>query len=63
LYSIVQFLPSSHAFNLIKQTVGMANADWFALIGLSAAWLVGSWALLVFSYHYSKKTGRLVRVG
>ena len=63
LYSIVQFLPSSHAFNLIKQTVGMGTADWLALIALSAAWLIGSWMLLVFSYHYSKKTGKLVRVG
>ena len=63
LYSIVQFLPSSHAFNLIKSTVGMANADWIALIVLSAAWLIGSWLLLVYSYHYSKKTGKLVRVG
>ena len=63
LHSLALLLPSSHAFNLIKSTVGMGQADWIALIALSAIWLVGAWLLLRFSFHYAKKTGKLVRVG
>ncbi len=59
---IAQLLPSSHAFNLIKQTLGMGHADWTLLIGLSALWLVGSWLFLQNSFRYAKKTGKLVRV-
>ncbi|MBI4210052.1 MAG: ABC transporter permease [Candidatus Diapherotrites archaeon] len=57
-----QLLPSSHAFNLIKETLGMATTDWAALIGLSAVWLIGSWLLLQNSFRYAKMTGKLVRV-
>ncbi len=62
LYSIALLLPSSHAFNLIKQATGAANTDWFALVFLSAAWLVGSWIALNMSFNYAKKKGKLVRV-
>lgn len=62
LNSLAQLLPSSHAFNLIKETLGMAKADWIALIALSAVWLMGSWLLLQNSFRYAKKTGKLVRV-
>ncbi|HLC93048.1 MAG TPA: ABC transporter permease [archaeon] len=62
LYSLAQLLPSSHAFNLIKETSGAAKADWVAMIALSAIWLIGSWILLQLSFHYAKKTGKLVRV-
>lgn len=62
IHSLSLLLPSSHAFNLIKETLGMAKADWTALIGLSALWLLGAWLLLRNSFHYAKKTGKLVRV-
>lgn len=59
LHFLAQLLPSSHAFNLIKETLGMAKTDWVALIGLSAAWLLGSWLLLQNSFHYAKKAESL----
>jgi len=62
LHSIALLLPSSHAFNLIKQPFGLASADWFSLILLSVIWLVGSWMLLQFSFNGAKKSGKLVRV-
>lgn len=60
--ALAQVLPSSHAFNLIKETVGMASTDWIVLIGLSVIWLAGSWLFLNYSYRRAKKTGKLVRV-
>ncbi len=62
LHFFAQLLPSSHAFNLIKETLGMAKTDWVALIGLSALWLIGSWLLLHNSFHHAKRIGKLVRV-
>src|SRR3989344_8783748 len=62
LYTLAQFLPSSHAFNLIKETTGFAKADMTALIVLSAVWLIGAWLLLIFSFRFAKKTGKLVRL-
>gem|GEM_PF-702260 len=59
---LAQLLPSSHAFNLIKQTLGVGHADILAMVGLSALWLIGSWLLLQNSFRYAKKTGKLVRV-
>lgn len=63
IYSLALLLPSSHAFNLIKQTAGFATADWTALIVLSAIWLIGAWLLAAHAFRYAKKTGKLVRVG
>lgn len=62
LYSIAYLLPSSHAFNLVKETIGLAHTDWIALIGLSIAWFFGTWLFLKHSYQKAKKTGKLVRV-
>lgn len=63
LHSFALLLPSSHAFNVIKETVGMAHADWFALVALSIVWFAGAWMFLKSSYRHAKKTGKLVRVG
>lgn len=59
---IAQLLPSTHAFNLIKATLGLGTVDWGFLVGLSAVWLAGAFILLQYFYREAKKSGRLVRV-
>lgn len=62
LHSIALLLPSTHAFNLLKSSLGFATVDWTALIGLSAIWFIGAALILNYSFRKAKKTGKLVRV-
>lgn len=63
LQKIAVWLPSTHAFNLLKSTIEPISVDWLSLIGLSIAWLVGSAIVLNYAFHTAKKNGKLVRVG
>ncbi|MBI2597970.1 MAG: ABC transporter permease [Candidatus Diapherotrites archaeon] len=62
LQLIAGFLPSLHAFNLLKSTVEPLAVDWVSLSVLSLAWLAGSFAVLKYAFFAAKKTGKLVRV-
>lgn len=55
-------LPSTHAFLLIKSTLGLATVDYGALVGLSVVWFAIGYAVMMFAFSRAKKTGRLVRV-
>lgn len=62
LQALASVFPSTHAFNLIKFTLGLESFEWLPLIGLSIAWLVVSYAFCVAAFHRAKKSGKLVRV-
>ena len=55
-------LPSAHAFNLLKSTLGFAQYDLPALVITSIAWLVVSYLFVSMAFSYAKKAGKLVRV-
>ncbi len=61
--AIALMLPSTHAFNMIKSTVGLATYDFGALVILSIAWFIASYAFLEIAFRHAKKNGKLVRVG
>ena len=60
--AIALLLPSTHAFNMIKSTVGLAQYDFLSLVFFTIVWLALSYAFLEFSFRHAKKTGKLVRV-
>ncbi len=60
--TLAMLLPSTHAFNMIKSTLGFAQYDFGALVILSIAWFLLSYAFLEFTFRRAKKTGKLVRV-
>lgn len=55
-------LPSAHAFNLLKSTLGFAEYDLLALVLTSIAWLLASYLFVSMAFSYAKKAGKLVRV-
>ncbi|MBS3061647.1 MAG: ABC transporter permease [Candidatus Diapherotrites archaeon] len=60
--AVALLLPSTHAFNLLKSTVGMGSVDWVALLVLSVVWFGIGYAVTMWGFHQAKKTGKLVRV-
>ncbi|MBI4044107.1 MAG: ABC transporter permease [Candidatus Diapherotrites archaeon] len=55
-------LPSAHAFNLLKSTLGFAEYDLLALVVSSIVWLIASYLFVSMAFRHAKKTGKLVRV-
>ena len=62
LQAIAYILPSTQAFNLLKNTVNTTPVDWIAMVLFTIAWLVGAACILNYAFHFAKKTGKLVRV-
>ncbi|HLD58308.1 MAG TPA: ABC transporter permease [archaeon] len=60
--AIALLLPSAHAFNLIKASLGLAEFSWVALIITTIAWLLGTYLFMQWAFRSAKKSGKLVRV-
>jgi len=60
---IIRLLPTVHAFNALKQVVGVGTADIPLLVALSAIWLVAAYLLNGFLYERARRSGKLARLG
>ncbi len=59
----IRLLPSVHAFDLLKQMVGMGHADLAMLAATTAAWLAAGYAFNGWMYEKARKQGKLARLG
>lgn len=59
----INTFPTTHAFNLIKSTFGLAQPDYPMLFATSALWLAAAILLNRAFYQRGRKTGTLVKVG
>ncbi len=60
---IINALPSTQAFNLLKSMVGIGYADIPLLAGLCTIWLVAAYLFNGFMYEKARRAGRLTRLG
>lgn len=63
LLTIVQFIPSTHAFNLLKSMVGFGAVDYPALIATCILWLVIGAAFNNWAFNRARKNGKLAKLG
>jgi ABC-2 type transport system permease protein len=60
---LINMLPSTQAFNLLKSMVGVGHADLPLLAILSSAWLVGAYLFNGYMYEKARRAGKLTRLG
>jgi ABC-2 type transport system permease protein len=60
---LINALPSTQAFNLLKSMVGIGHADIPLLALLSAVWLIAAYLFNGFMYEKARRAGKLTRLG
>ena len=60
---LIYAIPSTHAFNLLKSMVGVAQADVPLLALLTAFWLAAAYLFNGFMYEKARRAGKLTRLG
>lgn len=63
LIPYIRLLPSVHAFDLLKEMVGIGQADFTMLVATTAAWLAVAYAFNGWMYEKARKEGKLARLG
>lgn len=63
LLPFIRLLPSVHAFDLLKQMVGISSADIPMLIATTVAWLLIAYWFNGWMYEAARKAGKLARLG
>ncbi len=63
LLPLINALPSTQAFNLLKSMVGIGAPDIPLLAALSAAWLAAAYLFNGFMYEKARRAGKLTRLG
>ncbi|MFH0737350.1 MAG: ABC transporter permease [Candidatus Micrarchaeota archaeon] len=63
LAGIVDTLPTTHAFDIIKSIYGFAEPDYPMLFATTAVWLLLALALNRHLFDLGRKKGKLVKVG
>lgn len=59
----INLLPTTHAFNLLKSTMGFSHADYPMLVGTSLLWFIIAYLFNSFMYNAAKKEGKLAKLG
>ena len=62
LHAIAQLLPTTHAFNLLKQAAHIGEASFLYLILTSMLWLIIGTLFCSWAVTRARSTGRLVRM-
>lgn len=58
----VQIFPTTHAFDMLKETVGMAEASIPLFLITSACWLLASILFIRWAFRKARREGKLVRM-
>ena len=60
--TLAQLLPTTHAFNMLKQTIGMAVPSVGLFFATAALWLVAAFVFLQWALRKARREGRLVKL-
>ncbi|MBU0532532.1 ABC transporter permease [Candidatus Micrarchaeota archaeon] len=63
IVSVLNLLPTTHAFNLIKSIFGLGQVNYFMLILTSIIWVIIAILLNNIFYNLGRKKGTLTKVG
>jgi ABC-2 type transport system permease protein len=62
VHAIVQALPTTHAFDLLKESVGVGTAQPWMLILTLAVWFVGASVFCAWAFRKARREGRLAQM-
>lgn len=61
--AIINYFPTTHAFNVVKSMFGLAQVDYAMLVGTTALWLALGFIINRVFFNLGRKKGTLVKVG
>jgi len=60
--SFVKYIPAVYGFDILKSTIGIADADYRMLFLTTSVWLIVAVLFFAFCYRHAKKQGKLGRM-